>query len=113
MTCIEPGCDQIAGTPWADVWCMAHDEARRARITAQLESMAEGANDDTTADEPTGYALFRQVGDALFGRKPCPCQCHLGMGARKPCSHCNARHEAKLNVGQRAHDSYRLRRRGR
>lgn len=39
--CIEPGCDEPAGTPWTPLWCAAHDEERRARITASLERVSE------------------------------------------------------------------------
>ena len=39
--CIEPGCEEPAGTPWTHLWCPAHDEERRARITASLERMSE------------------------------------------------------------------------
>ena len=37
--CIEPGCENPAGTPWTDLWCLPHDEERRARITASLDEM--------------------------------------------------------------------------
>lgn len=39
-TCIEAGCNEVAGTPWGPYWCPAHDEERRNRISAQLNDLA-------------------------------------------------------------------------
>lgn len=39
--CIEPGCNESAGTPWTHLWCLAHDEERRARITESMERISE------------------------------------------------------------------------
>lgn len=40
-TCIEPGCDEPSGTPWTHLWCLAHDEERRAQITASMKRISE------------------------------------------------------------------------
>lgn len=40
--CVEPGCEEQAGTPWTDHWCPRHDEERRDRISANLDRLAGG-----------------------------------------------------------------------
>lgn len=37
--CIEPGCEEPAGTPWTPLWCLKHDEERRARISRHLDEI--------------------------------------------------------------------------
>lgn len=39
-TCIEPGCDKPAGTPWGPYWCPDHDDERIERIDRQLAQIA-------------------------------------------------------------------------
>lgn len=34
--CIEPGCNQTAGTLWGPLWCPEHDKERLDRIDASL-----------------------------------------------------------------------------
>lgn len=34
-------CPNEAGTPWTPVWCLSCDELRRARITDQLDELAQ------------------------------------------------------------------------
>lgn len=43
-TCIgfgerEGKCENEAGTPWTDLWCLPCDEARRAHITNRLRAI--------------------------------------------------------------------------
>lgn len=40
--CIEPGCDNPAGTAWGRYWCFAHNVERIRRIDAQLRAIADG-----------------------------------------------------------------------
>lgn len=44
--CIEPGCNEPAGTPWGPHWCEKHDQERRDRITKQLRELAGKGSDD-------------------------------------------------------------------
>ena len=39
--CVEPDCDEPAGTPWGPYWCPTHDRERLDRISANLDAMAE------------------------------------------------------------------------
>lgn len=43
-TCFE--CDREAGTMWGPYWCPDCDSRRLARISDNLESIAEAINDD-------------------------------------------------------------------
>ena len=43
--CIEPGCERPAGTAWSPYWCFEHNVERLDRITASLETIAEGMSD--------------------------------------------------------------------
>lgn len=38
--CIEPGCEEPAGTSWGPLWCPAHDQERLDRVGAQMRSIA-------------------------------------------------------------------------
>lgn len=40
--CIELGCNEVAGTPWTDHWCLKHDEERREKIDRQFEELFKG-----------------------------------------------------------------------
>jgi hypothetical protein len=37
--CIEPGCDDPAGTAWGPYWCQRHNAERLDRISANLDRM--------------------------------------------------------------------------
>lgn len=39
--CLEPGCDEPAGTEWGPMWCPEHDADRIDRISGQLERIAD------------------------------------------------------------------------
>ena len=41
MKCVEQDCDEEAGTPWTNHWCLKHDEERRERVTKQLEELCK------------------------------------------------------------------------
>lgn len=45
-TCIEDGCDQVAGTLWGPMWCPDHDRERLDRIGASMESLLGEATND-------------------------------------------------------------------
>ena len=38
--CIEPGCDQKAGTLWGPLWCPEHDQERLDRVSRQMQEIA-------------------------------------------------------------------------
>jgi hypothetical protein len=40
--CIEPGCEERAGTAWGPYWCFKHNVERIRRIDAQLRSLVDG-----------------------------------------------------------------------
>jgi len=37
--CIEPGCNEPAGTAWSPYWCFKHNVERIRRIDAGLEAL--------------------------------------------------------------------------
>lgn len=37
--CIEPDCNEPAGTLWGPLWCPDHDRERIDRISAQLKAI--------------------------------------------------------------------------
>jgi len=41
-TCIEPGCDNPAGTAWSPHWCVECNIKRIDRITRQMEEIVAG-----------------------------------------------------------------------
>lgn len=41
MKCVEPGCNEEAGTPWTPYWCKKHDKERRERISKSLEEISQ------------------------------------------------------------------------
>jgi hypothetical protein len=38
-TCIEPECEQPAGTLWGPLWCPEHDQERLDRVSNRLEDL--------------------------------------------------------------------------
>lgn len=38
--CIEPGCNEPAGTAWGPYWCQKHNAERLNRISEQLEKIS-------------------------------------------------------------------------
>lgn len=40
LRCVEPGCEQPAGTRWGPHWCPDHDAERLDRISASLVALA-------------------------------------------------------------------------
>ena len=45
-TCVEPGCDEPAGTWWGPLWCPEHDKERLDRCTAGLEAALAALTDE-------------------------------------------------------------------
>lgn len=39
LICIEPSCEESAGTLWGPLWCPEHDRERLDRIDAQMEGL--------------------------------------------------------------------------
>ena len=39
--CIEPGCNEPAGTLWGYYWCPKHDIERKKRITSSMEEILQ------------------------------------------------------------------------
>ena len=39
--CVEPGCNNPAGTAWSPHWCFLRNAARMNRITASFESIKD------------------------------------------------------------------------
>lgn len=39
-TCIEPGCNEPAGTAWGPHWCWRHNAERLDRISAGFKAIA-------------------------------------------------------------------------
>ena len=39
--CIEPGCNNPAGTAWSPYWCFQHNVERINRISQQLDAMVK------------------------------------------------------------------------
>jgi hypothetical protein len=37
--CVEPGCQEPAGTAWSKLWCFKHNVERIDRITKSLEEL--------------------------------------------------------------------------
>lgn len=37
LTCIEDGCDELAGTAWSHLWCQKHNAERMNRIGQQFK----------------------------------------------------------------------------
>lgn len=38
-TCIERGCDEVAGTLWGPLWCPEHDAERLDNVSRGMESL--------------------------------------------------------------------------
>jgi hypothetical protein len=39
--CIEPGCNEPAGTLWGPLWCPDHDRERIARVDRNLRAILD------------------------------------------------------------------------
>jgi len=39
--CVEPDCEQPAGTAWSPLWCFVHNAQRIKRISRQLDEFIE------------------------------------------------------------------------
>ena len=39
--CIEPGCENTAGTVWGPLWCPDCDQARLDRVSAGFDAVAD------------------------------------------------------------------------
>jgi hypothetical protein len=52
--CVEPGCNEPAGTAWSPHWCMKHNIERIDRIDAQLTEFASLLEGHVAPEEAGG-----------------------------------------------------------